>query len=205
MVLAAGRSSRLGQPKQLLPDAQGEPLVRRTARQLREAGCAPVLVVVGAEADAVTAAVAGLGYRVIPNPNFSDGMGTSIAAGVVALEESDTAAVLIANCDMPGIDTAHFRALLDASAGGTRRVASTYPQSDGGSEGGSDEAVVRGAPAVLPREDWPVLAALAGDTGARSLLRKTDTLTVFIRAGRFDIDTAADVARWRRVSSAELL
>jgi CTP:molybdopterin cytidylyltransferase MocA len=201
VVLAAGRSSRLGHPKQLLADAHGEPLVRRSARLLREAGCSPVVVVTGAWREEVAAAVSGCGYELVHNANFGDGMGTSIAAAVEYLECSDAAAILISSCDMPEIESVHYSALIQMSAHGGKRVASGYPdRHDGGVAAASVTATaepVRGIPALLPRADWPSLRALTGDVGARGLLRDAATLTVFVRGGTFDLDTPDDVAQWR--------
>jgi molybdenum cofactor cytidylyltransferase len=199
LLLAAGASRRLGEPKQLLTDAAGVPRVRAAAQQLLDAGCAPVLVVIGATAARVRAALAGLPVQCVEHAHFAEGMGSSIAAGVRALaasadEEGASHAVLIAACDMPGISTAHLATLLTASADRTSRVASAYP-SAADSAGVAD--LVRGIPAVFPRTDWPALEALRGDRGARDLLRDHDTLTVFVPAGRFDLDTPADVLAWR--------
>lgn len=194
VLLAAGRSTRLGTPKQLLLDAGGEPLVRRMARELLAGGCARVVVVTGGAATEVAAACAGMGPGVtlVFNGRFAEGMGTSIAAGVAALETP--AAVLVATCDMPAVDAAHIRALLTLSDGGRRRVASTYL-------GAGDEGPpVLGVPALFPTTDVPALLALTGDRGARELLKQNDTLSVFLQDGSLDLDTPADIARWHEAS-----
>ncbi len=189
VLLAAGASSRLGQPKQLLTDAAGTPLVRRSAQVLLDGGCDQVIVVTGARATEVAAACAGLARtRCVHNPDFVEGMGRSIAAGVAATPAD--AAVLVATCDMPVVDASHVRALLAASDAGTRRVASSYAATD------EADALVRGVPALFPASDVAALLALTGDRGARDLLRQNDTLSVFLQDGSLDLDTPADIARW---------
>ncbi len=191
VLLAAGGSRRLGSPKQLLK-TNGVTLVERAARQLLDAGCCPVLVVVGANAADVRDAVATLPVECVENWHWERGMGTSIALAVTQLHAvrfASVQAVLIATCDMPAVTVAHLAALDSVSAHGVLRVASAYP--------GPDGATVRGIPAVLPRADWTALRALDGDHGARDLLRQPETLTVSLRKGNFDLDTPADVAAWR--------
>jgi CTP:molybdopterin cytidylyltransferase MocA len=191
VLLAAGGSRRLGSPKQLLK-TYGVTLVEHAARQLLDAGCSPVLVVVGAHADEIRDAVSMLSVTCVENVHWERGMGTSIACAVTALNDVRFArvpAVLISTCDMPTVTVEHLQSLLAMSQQGTQRVASEYPGPDGGP--------VRGIPATLPRVDWPALAALDGDLGARALLRDSGTLTVSLPSGHFDLDTPSDVAAWR--------
>ena len=133
-----------------------------------------------------------LSVTCVENEHWERGMGTSIAAAVTALHDvrlAHTSAVLIATCDMPTVTVEHLQSLLAMSQQGTQRVASEYS--------GPDGAPVRGIPATLPRADWPALAALDGDQGARGLLRDIGTLTVSLPSGHFDLDTPSDVAAWR--------
>ncbi len=197
VVLAAGASTRLGQPKQLLQHDGGEPLVVVAARQLLDAGCLPVLVVTGAAHDEVARAVEQLGVPLLLNEAWSEGMGSSIRAAIhwLTQQEAPMLGTVIAACDMPSVTADHVRALVQQSNGGRDRVASSYA--------GLDGAVVRGIPAVLPRADWPALAALAGDRGARAILQAPDTRTVHLEQGSFDLDTPEDVQRWRGAPSHE--
>jgi len=222
LLLAAGASRRLGAPKQLILDETGEPMVRRVARDLLAAGCSPILVIVGASADAVIDALHGVNVEVALNPEFADGMGTSIACGVRALQSrasrdhrqdadsdatrlevrddttrefpSDIRGCLIAACDMPTADAPHFRALVQTSALGARRVCSDYI--DGSGPEAARQAR-RGIPAVFPHTDFAQLASLSGDRGAKPLLSSDETLSVPLVGGTFDLDTPADVEAWR--------
>ena len=197
VLLAAGASRRLGTPKQLLLDEHGMTLVARAARLLTDAGCSPIVVVTGAEAVAVGLAVSGLPLTVVHNSAWEDGMGRSIACGVEYLAQSpsslDVAAVLIAACDMPTVDTSHLQALIRQSANGTIRTSSEYMAA----ESAVGASIMRGIPAILPRADWPWLAALDGDRGAKLLLMEAGGLSVQLVHGMFDLDTPADVAGWR--------
>jgi CTP:molybdopterin cytidylyltransferase MocA len=189
VLLAAGASSRLGEPKALLAEADGVPRVVRVARDLAAAGCAPVLVVVGAHRAVVEAALVGEAVTVVPHPGWAAGMGSSIAAGVSALdthpEGAYAGALLVAPCDMPGATAAHLAWLVEASGAGMWRVASGY--TDG----------ARGMPAVFPRADWPLLQGLAGEGGGRGLLREGAVVVVPLADGDHDLDTPDAVRAWR--------
>jgi len=198
-VLAAGGSTRMGAPKALLHDAAGRTLVTRAVRALADGGCNPVLVVAGEEAEAIGRALReqapALPWRVLPHAGWRGGMGTSIAAGMTALLHDDAlhavAALVIAAVDMPAAGAPHVAALVAASDGGRRRVASAWR------EGAEDAEVIIGVPALLPRGDWPQLAQLTGETGARTLLREDGVISVFIREYHYDLDTPDALARWR--------
>lgn len=207
LVLAAGESSRLGAPKQLLTGADGKPLVSNVVHALHAAGCDPIVVVLGAYADEVAAALIeeATTVHLVPNRAWREGMGSSIRAGIATMSVhrmmQDVAAVLVAACDMPMADGAHFASLREAfvagAASGTPvRVASQYA-------GKETERTTRGIPAMIPRHDWPQLLTLVGDRGAKGLLESPETLTVPLMRGSFDLDTPADVATWRAASARD--
>jgi molybdenum cofactor cytidylyltransferase len=185
VLLAAGGSSRMGAPKQLLR-LGGRSLVRRAAEALLEAGCEPVVVVLGGEAEAVRAELEGLPVAPVLNPAWREGLATSLRCGLLALPDS-AAAALVCPCDQPGVSSALFaRMLLLQRSSGKPIVACRY--------GG-----VVGAPALFLRARFPELLALQGDVGARAALAggPEHVVSVEFPAGAFDVDTPEDWSRWR--------
>lgn len=178
IVLAAGSSSRLGQPKQLLQYG-GEPLLHRAARLALSVGAAPVLVVTNAPEHET--AIHDLPVSVILNPEHAEGMGSSLRAGMAALARLAPAAVrvLLLVCDQPLLETSHLLALLEAET----------PHGVAAAEYGGR----LGVPAVFAREHFPALAAVAGDRGARALLRGMAVTAVAMPEAAIDIDTSADL------------
>ena len=197
VVLAAGASRRLGTPKQLLKDESGQTFVARTASQLIEAGCDPVLVVTGSAHDDVALAVASLSVEVIFNPEWAEGMAASIRSGVrwlsTEVSGSTIDAGLFTVCDLPSASARHYKAIIDASSMHCIRIASEFLDAQG--------TLIKGVPALFPREDWEALASIEGDMGARALLAPASVHSVFLPEGGRDIDTPEDLDRWR----AELL
>ena len=192
VVLAAGGSTRLGRPKQLVM-ADGEPLVRRAARAARDAGARPVVVVLGASADAVASALDGLDdVHTVTYAGWRDGLAGSLAAGLDALDLRAAAegarldGVLLTVCDQPRVDAAALGALLAAFDGAGTVVAAAY-------------ADTVGVPAVVGREHLDDLRTLTGDAGAGRWLRAHPVIVrqVLMPEAAFDVDSEADVARLR--------
>ncbi|MDL5204605.1 nucleotidyltransferase family protein [Streptomyces sp. ALI-76-A] len=186
LLLAAGGGRRLGgRPKALLPH-RGRPLVEHAAGVLRAAGCARVHVVLGAAADAVRER-ARLGDCVlVENPDWADGMGSSLRAGLGSLAGTRARAALVALVDQPGIGAEAMARVLAAGRDETSLVAAAY---DG----------VRGHPVLLGAAHWAGVAATAtGDRGARAYLRAHEEAITLVECGDvarpYDIDTAADLA-----------
>lgn len=179
LLLAAGASRRLGEPKQLLR-LGGETLVHRAARLGLATAPAEAVVVCGAHADAVWREVADLPLRRLDGTDRDGGLGQSLAAGLGALSANiDGALVLL--CDQPALDADHLLALRDAwRTDPTRAAASAY-------EG------VLGVPALLPRAWFARLAEGRDDQGARALLRAhaAGVHAVAAPALAHDIDTPA--------------
>ncbi len=179
VVLAAGASTRLGRPKQLVL-LDGVPLVARAARTALDAGLGPVVVVLGAEAEAVERAVAGLDVRCVRNARWEAGVGTSIAAGIAAAgDDQACAAAIVLACDQPGVTAKHLRALAAAwRAGRAEAVGSAY--------GGTI-----GIPVLFARSRFAALAALAPGAGAKTLL--AGSASVPCEACAEDVDTPDDL------------
>jgi nicotine blue oxidoreductase len=193
LLLAAGAGRRMGGPKALV-ELDGEPLVARGLRALRDAGLDPRVVVLGADADRArpAAVAADPAVTVVVADDWADGMGASLRAGLAALgagrpgaTEPTVDAVLVLLVDTPGIGPA---ALARVAAAATR---------DGLVRGGYDGRP--GHPVVLGAEHLAGVAAAAhDDVGARGYLAGRDDVRpveVGDVATRDDVDTPADLAR----------
>ncbi|MGD0443392.1 MAG: nucleotidyltransferase family protein [Edaphobacter sp.] len=181
LVLAAGASKRLGEPKQLVVIG-GETLLERTVRVAREAGCSPVVVVVGADYVQVLAnSVLGDVVTVI-NDRWEEGMASSIRLGVRTLEfvAKGAEGVLLMTCDQPALTVEHLsRLMLRAEV-----KASRY-------------AGKNGVPAFFPKEYFGSLMELKGDVGARELL--ADARYEELENGELDVDTSEDLEKAREL------
>jgi CTP:molybdopterin cytidylyltransferase MocA len=189
-VLAAGGGRRVGGPKALLRH-DGSLLVERAVRLLREAGCDPVVVVLGAAADRVQATAALDEATVVVNKAWSTGVGSSLRAGLTAAERTTAYAVLVVPVDMPGLtaravsrvmDLPHQRALVCGTFAGRR-----------------------GYPMMLGRAHWSGIATLArADVAARPYLLAHAGEITDIACDRVaqpdDVDTPEDAARWGLLS-----
>ncbi len=188
VVLAAGSSRRLGQPKQLVP-FRGEPLVRRAVFAALGAGADPVVAVIRSGDDAVAAALSDLPVELAENADAASGMGGSVRCGAAYLRASvpDLGAVLLLACDQPLVDAAYLEALLHAWRRTGRPIAA------------SEYGGVPGVPVVVSAELVGELLAIEGDTGARDVVRRAPerVLTVAFPGGAVDVDTAEDLDRLR--------
>jgi CTP:molybdopterin cytidylyltransferase MocA len=185
LVLAAGAGRRIGGPKALLR-LHGTPLAERAVRIARDGGCAPVVVVLGAEADRVQAVTDLAPARVVVNPAWETGLASSLRAGLAALAMTEALAAVVLLVDTPGIGAEAVRRV--AAGGGIRAlVCATY-------------AGRRGHPMLFGRAHWADIAANAvGDIGARDYLRAAGAAVVEVPcdgiADPADVDTAEDARR----------
>lgn len=179
IVLAAGASRRLGQPKQNVLLA-GETLLEHAARVAAEAGLAPLFIVVSAMAalsQAQRASLAALDAVVLENPLAAEGMAASIRCGVRAAQQADVHGAVILTCDQIALTAEHLRALTNEPQTIT---ASRYAER-------------RGIPAYFPSTAFSALLALTGDVGARALLQ--DARAITNEALSLDLDTPEDLSR----------
>ena len=173
----------MGRLKQLLP-YRGRTFIEHSIRQAREAGFQPVIVVVGAEAEAVIAALAGEPVEIARNEAWESGMGSSIAAGMRRFEGSDAEAVAILLADQPLVTSAHLRAMANLlESPDVRTVAAEYNGT-------------LGVPALFRREMFPLLALLPPEAGARHLLRgsRAHISAYPLPEAAMDVDTPDDFA-----------
>lgn len=187
LVLAAGEGRRFGRPKALV-ELDGELLVDRAVRVAHQAGCEPVVVVLGAAAQDVVRAAALDHAVVVVNDAWSEGIGSSLRCGLAALTDNCALAAVVLLADQPGVTAETVRRLADTwRASGAPAVVASY---DGR----------RRNPVLLDAATWPEVAAGArGDTGARAWLQAHDDTVMVIACDDLgsedDIDTLADLER----------
>jgi molybdenum cofactor cytidylyltransferase len=189
IVLAAGRSTRMGGPNKLVAELAGKPLVRIAAEQALASRAKPVIVVTGHQRDKVEAALAGLPVRLVHNPDFADGLGSSVKAGIAAAPASVDGAI-ICLADMPQVDAALIDRLIAAFAP-ERGALAVVPTIEG----------KRGNPVLWSRRFFPELMAIEGDVGARNLIARYGEAVIEVPVtgkGAFtDVDTQEALAGLR--------
>jgi molybdenum cofactor cytidylyltransferase len=158
VVLAAGRSTRMGAVNKLIAEIGGKPLVRIAAEQALASRASPVIVVTGHERDKVEAALADLPVRVVHNPDYADGLGTSLKTGIAAVP-ADADGAIICLGDMPQVDARLIDKLL-AAFDPEKGALVVVPSIEGR----------RGNPVVWSRRFFPDLMAVQGDIGARHII-----------------------------------
>jgi molybdenum cofactor cytidylyltransferase len=187
IVLAAGGSTRMGQLKQLLP-IDGQPMVRHTVQAVSHAGLDQVVVVVGAEAEAVRQALAGLPVEVVTNPAWAEGLSTSLQVGIQALRP-EIEATFVVLADQPALTPGLLKKLADHYR--ARRAPIVAPTYEGR----------RGNPVLLARTLFAELLAISGDRGARDLIQshqaELEPVAIDDEAVILDLDTPQDYDKFR--------
>jgi molybdenum cofactor cytidylyltransferase len=186
VVLAAGRASRFGSPKQLL-EIEGETLIDRACRTALEAGCNPVLRVLGAHAEAILERPCSERVGTLVHARWEDGMGSSLAAGVRDLLEREPGldAVVVMLADQPMV-TASLLEGMRARLSETGIVL-------------CDHGEATGPPALFGRQHFGELMALRGDRGAKAVAANHHAVLVEFPDAAWDIDSPE---AWERFQAA---
>ncbi|MEI5097761.1 nucleotidyltransferase family protein [Streptomyces sp. PmtG] len=187
LLLAAGGGRRLGGCPKALLEHRGELFVERAARALREGGCTRVHIVLGATADVVRERADLPGCVLVDNPDWREGMGSSLRAGLASLGATGARAALVSLVDQPGVGAPAVARLLAAYRSPATLAAAAY---DG----------ERGHPVLFGADHWDGIAASAtGDQGARAYLREHAAALTLVECGDvaepYDIDTFSDLER----------
>jgi molybdenum cofactor cytidylyltransferase len=194
LLLAAGRSTRMGGPNKLLAETDGQPLVVHAAQAALASQAVEVVVVLGHMADAVRAAIekaipAGSRLRFVTNPDFVDGLSTSVRTGIAALGANIDAAIVQLG-DMPGVGAP----LLD-------RLMAAFSPVEGRTICVPTVGGKRGNPVLWARRFFPQMIKLSGDSGAKHLIGEHADLVCEVEmsgeAAVTDIDTPEALAAWR--------
>ena len=185
LVLAAGRSSRMGGPNKLLATFDGIPLIRRSVETALSCSAGRIVVVVGHQASEIRVALDGLDVAIVENACFADGLSTSLISGFGRAAEG-AGGVLVMLADQPGLTSDHLDKL----------IAAFDPCGQGSIVLATGEGR-RGNPVILAAHLSEAIAALTGDVGARDIVTAHRTLVREVEIGAaalLDVDTPAAMA-----------
>ena len=185
IILAAGASSRLGRPKQLL-DLGGEPALRHVIRTALDSRLTEIVVVLGNEAEIVKEVVGEFGQRTAINPRFAEGQSTSLGVGIEAAHADADAAMLLLG-DQPLLQAETVNLVLAAYSASNAPIVQARRNGQ------------PGHPVIIRSELFPELLTLTGDEGARSVIRRYADRIHYIEVPNvdeaLDLDTEADFKR----------
>jgi molybdenum cofactor cytidylyltransferase len=190
IILAAGRSSRLGSPKQLL-EFNGKSLLQHSIDEAKFMGSDHVLVVLGANEMEIMKDITDPDIRIVHNDQWEEGMASSIRCGINAVKEMDVESVIIMVCDQPYVDSRLLKDLYHTHQQTRHQVvASAY-------------SGTAGTPALFHRSMFDELLLLNGDTGAKKIIenKKDSVSLVGFPEGITDIDTREDYQALRSDNS----
>ncbi len=183
LIVAAGESKRLGTPKQLL-EFEGQSLINRLVNIVRDAGSFPITIVLGAEATAIQAQLPDDNLLVVINEEWKEGMGSSIRVGLKKMIEmdADMDGVMILVCDQPYLKPESIQSLIQMQQSTGLPMAACFY-----------EGIV-GTPALFHQYMFSDLLQLAGDTGAKKIMKDkmADVAKLNFEKGVIDIDTMED-------------
>ena len=181
IILAAGNSSRMGEPKQLMM-YKNKTFLQHIIGEAKSANLEPVICVTGYQSELITKSITGMGVSIIYNQLWRDGMGTGIAAGIKQLLLSDVDSVILAVSDQPHVSSDLFSSMLALKdQSGKRIVACSY-------------AGTLGTPVLFDRDYFNQLKSLSGNQGAKNIVKLNipDVCPIEFEKGRIDIDTKED-------------
>ncbi len=190
VILAAGKSRRMGEKNKLLEEVGGASLVVNATRAAIASEATPVIVVTGHEPERVTAALEGLDVTTVHNARFDTGLSSSLQTGIEAVPpEHDGVILLLA--DMPAVDSD----LVD-------RMLAAFDPIEGRAIVVATHHGTRGNPVLFARSYFPDIQRVTGDTGARHVVDRNEEMVCEIEcltdAPLVDLDTPEELARWRR-------
>ncbi len=179
LILAAGQSKRLGQPKQLLP-YKDTTLLSHVIEQVKPIRRADVFVVIGAHFSEVFQSIRGQKATVIKNNNWEEGMGSSLSKGITFIKKKDNYdRVLVTLSDLPLVTTEHYEELIALSETSRKRIILTEYDD------------VSGVPSIFDRSLFNELSLLIDDEGAKPVVKKykKEVLKMTSKTPYFDVDT----------------
>jgi molybdenum cofactor cytidylyltransferase len=184
LILAAGRSLRMGKENKLCLPVHGKPMLLYPVDAAMEAGLSPVRVVTGHESGKIRDLLADYPVEFVHNPLFAEGLSTSLRAGMSSLD-SRIDGVVVCLGDMPRVSAKHIRLLIkNFDPSGDRPICVPIHRSQ------------RGNPVLWPRDYFDSIRSLGGDSGARSLLERNSPRVSFVEMPDdgvlWDVDTPED-------------
>lgn len=193
IILAAGSSSRLGEPKQLLT-SNGKTLVRQITETALSLKAGPVLVVLGANQALIQTELADLSIQLVQNPTWQEGMASSLQVGLNGLPDTPIDSFLVLLTDQPFVTLTLLQELIDTRQKTNRGiVACQYGETD-----------FLGVPALFATRYREAFMQLSGDVGARKLIKQhaDDCVAVPFPLATVDLDTKQDVENWQSSRSS---
>ena len=181
IILAAGNSSRMGEPKQLMM-YKNKTFLQHIIGEAKNAGLEPVICVTGYRSEFITTSITGMGISIVDNKNWREGMGTGIAAGIKQLLISDVDSVILAVSDQPHVSSDLFETMQkQRDQSGKGIAACAY-------------AGTLGTPVLFGKKYFDQLKSLSGNQGAKNIvkLNMPDVFSVEFEKGKIDIDTKED-------------
>lgn len=190
IILAAGQSSRLGNPKQLLKDREGQSLIRRVCTLSLTIGVKKTFVILGYQHKIISEEISDLNIVNLHNENWETGIASSIKLGVVTIQNDypEIEALIFLVCDQPYINKELIQSIIDQYHLTKKPVVASQYQN------------IPGTPALFHRSFFPLLMQLDGDRGAGKMIKDhlDQVSLVPFGAGIFDIDTRSDYEQYMK-------